>query len=185
MGKIKNFLSKWFDEDFWNAVISIIGVAAISLGLQYLMFWGGSSVQSVAHLEYYIDTGFFVLLLIVASPGLDPAVIFPFKGTRIPGTICVSAMCFGMLGVYVYIVYANMLALALISLMLIVVGWAGLEKIDADMHPPVLYTSVGLIYALGAHYAMQLNGIAVLADSAIIIIVFIVALLSWFRPVID
>ena len=177
MGKIKNFLSSWFDEEFWETVLAIIAVAAISVGLQSFLFWVGNSVQSIEHLGYYLDTGLLVLLMIVASPCLDISVMFPFKGTRVLGTMCASAVCFGVLGVYVYLVYANILVLMLISLTLLFWGWLALEKLKANTYSLIFYAGTGLIYALGAHYAMQFNGVGFSVDTAILIILLIIALI--------
>lgn len=185
MGKIKDFFSKWLDEEFWGAVLTIIVVAAVSVGLQYFLFWFGNSAQSIEHLGYYLDTGLLVWLAIITSPCLDSSVMFPYEGTRVLGTMCVSAVCFGLLGVYVYFVYANSLALVLISMMLLFWGWIALETLNADTNPLLIYTSVGLIYALGAHYAMQFNGMAIAVEDAIIIILLILTLIFWFKPAFD
>lgn len=184
MGKIKNFFSKWLDEEFWKFYVFVFLVAAVfSIGVQYFLFWFGNSFHE--HLGYYLDTGLLVLLMIIASPGLDSSVMFPYKGTRVLGTMCVSAICFGLLGVYVYFVYTNSLALVLISMMLLFWGWIALEKLKADTTPLLIYVSFGLIYALGAHYAMQLDSIAVEVEDAIIIMLLILTLMFWFKPAFD
>ena len=186
MGKIKNFFSKWLDEEFWKFYVFVFLVAAVfSIGIQYFLFWFGNSAQSIEHLGYYLDTGLLVLLMIIASPGLDSSVMFPYKGTRVLGTMCISAVCFGLLGVYVYFVYANSLALVLISMMLLFWGWIALEKLKANTTPLLAYMSFGLIYALGAHYAMQFNGMAIAVEDAIIIILLILTLIFWFKPAFD
>lgn len=185
MGKITNFFGKWFDETFWGALVSFIGVAAVSVALQYFLFWAGNSIQGVEYLGYYLDTGLLVLLMIVASPGLDSSILFPYEGTSKLGTICVSAVCFGVLGAYVYLVYDNSLALILISLVLMLWGLVVLEGLKADTNPLLIYVGVGLIYALGAHYAMQFNGMGSSIDIAILIILLVMALVSFFKPAFD
>ena len=184
MGKIKDFFSKWLDEEFWKFYVFVFLVAAV-FGIQYFLFWFGNSAQSIEHLGYYLDTGFLVLLAIITSPCLHSSVMFPYEGTRVLGTMCVSAVCFGLLGVYVYFVYTNSLALVLISMMLLFWGWIALEKLKADTQPLLMYASVGLIYALGTHYAMQFNGMAIAVEDAIIIIVLIMTLFFWFKPAFD
>lgn len=186
MGKIKNFFSKWLDEEFWKFYVFFFLVAAVfSIGIQHFLFGFGNSFHSVEHLGYYLDTGLLVLLAIITSPCLDSSVMFPYEGTRVLGTMCISAVCFGLFGVYVCLVYASILALMIISIILLLWGWIALEKLKADTTPLLAYVSLGLIYALGAHYAMQLNSIAVEVEDAIIIILLILTLIFWFKPAFD
>lgn len=185
MKKIINFFSKWLDEEFWIALGTIIVATVVSVGLQYFLFWVGNSVESVEHLGYYLDTGVFVLLLILASPYLDPSQVFVYKETWIPGMIWVSAVHFAVLGVYVYFVYANLLALLIISLVLLLAGLLTLGKLKVDTTPIIIYSTLGLIYGLGAHFAMQLNGMGTPIDDTILFIISAVTIVSWFKPAFD
>ena len=118
--------------------------------------------------------------MIITSPVLIGPIQFPYNGA-----MCVSAVCFGLLGGYVYFVYANIPALGLGSMMLLFCVLIAFEKLKADTQPLLMYASVGLIYILGAHYAIQFNGMTVSTDDGLIIIVLIMALFFWFKPVCD
>ena len=97
MGKIKDFCGKWFDDEFWELGLLFLVVAAVSIGVQSLIFWIGGLFPSVEDCGMLIDS---VLCALLVLPLLIGAGLTEGEGN---GNIIVGLLA--IMGIYVSVVW--------------------------------------------------------------------------------
>ena len=176
INKVQNF----FDDEFWSALFGLIVTMVISVGLQSLVIWLGGM---------FLDVILFALFIIAIGQAIafNFSDFFPYKRTSGGGTVSMIYVGLGIVGTYAYIVHQTPLGWTLLagSLILMLLNWIFLEKIDADITYVGISVGVGLCYCLGTYFAMLLNGLEPVAEIPEIAIISLATLFAWFRPAFD
>ena len=177
MGKIKNFCGKWFDDEFWELGLLFLVVAAVSIGVQSLIFWIGGLFPSVEDCGMLIDS---ILCALLVLPLLIGAGLTEGEGN---GNIIVGLLA--IMGIYISVVWYFHAGILAGCLVLLFSALWRLHKLGADP----LWTCGGacayLLYCIGAYYAMIFNGLEPVISVYGIVILSIATLCVWFIPATD
>lgn len=177
MGKIKNFLNRWFDVEFWSNCIALVVLLAISIGVQSLVFWlAGYTIGTL------IDALLFVALIVWGKSLIHADNTFVYKGTNKKGWFCVLCMFLAVIAVYFSVVGIYLQSLLAVSLVVFVFCGIWLEKMNADTARLFFVLGLALFYCIGAYFAMFINGIDTPIERSGVYLISGVTLLVWFKP---
>lgn len=177
MGKIKNFLNRWFDEEFWSNCFALVVLLVLSIGIQSLIFWFGGYTFGLL-----IDALLFVALVIWGKSLVHADNTFVYKGTNKKGWFCVSGLFLAVIAIYFSVVGIYLQALLGVSLIVFVFCGLWLEKMQADTARLFFVLGLALIYCIGAYFAMFINSIEPPIVRPAIYLISAVTLLVWFKP---
>ena len=182
MGKIKNFLSSWLNEELWGLCAGFCLVALFTLCIQYFVFWFGNMIHTSERVGTYLDIGLFIIWLIAIIPVINSADLFPIKGTMEKGRINVVAVWLIVVGIYAYILSSVDFWILALCLVMLLCNWFMLEKLNADTGLLSITVGASLIYCLSTYFALLFNGIEPATDTGSIITLLLVTLILWFKP---
>ena len=174
MGKIKNFCGKWFDDEFWELGLLFLVVAAVSIGVQSLIFWIGGLFPSVEDCGMLIDS---ILCALLVLPLLIGAGLTEGEGN---GNIIVGLLA--IMGIYVSVVWYFHAGILVGCLVLLCMALWKFHKLGANP----LWTCGGacayLLYCIGAYFAMIFNGLEPAINLYGIISLIVAAIGIWLIP---
>ena len=151
MGKIKDFFSKWLDEEVGLCILLFLVIAAVIIGVESLLFWIGGLFPSVENLGLTIDTILFMLLVLPAFIG---AGLTNHKGN---GNILVGLTA--IMGIYISVVWYFHAGILVGCLVLLFSAMWRLHKIGVDTFWLAIGAFAYLFYCIGAYFAMIFNGL--------------------------
>lgn len=188
MRKISRFLS-FFDEEFWSRCCGFIGIMALSIFVQSLMFRFGGQHQTMDDLGLIVNIGLFTLLFFwaVVTLVISHNDMFPLKGTAGSGLWGALFVLLMTVGVYTFVICPSFHRCELLVLVLVMMwlGWAMLEVIQVETH--ILSLTVGSVmcYSLGTYFAMRLSGLETPVEVADIVLIAAATAAAWFRPLFE
>jgi hypothetical protein len=175
MGKIKDFFSKWFDEEVGLCILLFLVIAAVIIGVESLLFWIGGLFPSVENLGLTIDAILFMLLVLPAFIGAG------LTNHRGNGNILVGLTA--IMGIYISVVWYFHAGILVGCLVLLYMALWRLHKLEANL----MWTCGGayayLLYCIGAYFAMIFNGLEPAINIYGIITLIIAAICILFMPV--
>lgn len=177
MGKIKDFFSKWLDEEFWNLVVLFLITAAFSIGVQSLLFWIGGLYPSVENLGLMIDA---ILGFALVFPIFFGSAMSNFEGD---GNIFVGSLA--IIGIYISVVWYFHAGVLIGCIVLLYLALWRLQKIGADQFWTCGSACAYLLYCVGAYFAMIFNGLEPAINLYGIIALAVATLCLWLIPVFD
>ena len=175
MGKIKNFLSSWLNEELWELLILLLVAAVVSIGVQSLLFWIGGLFLSIKDCGMLIDT---ILGILLISPLFLGAGLTEGEGN---GSIFVGSLA--IMGIYISVVWyfhAGILAGCLVLLYMAL--WRLYKIIGADPLWTCGGTCAYLLYCIGAYFAMIFNGLEPVINIYGIVTLIVATIGVWVIP---
>lgn len=188
MRKIKHFLLKWFDEDFWSAVVSLLIVSVVAFGIPSLLIWADSlpflSEFYIGNLSWGMVANTIVFLAVVifavwTNIGPDT---FIYRGTMGKGRICLLLSALAVFAVYISVVWVYLWWVVFLSIVVFLICGYALGKLKADDRRINLACGIELIYCIGTYCALQINGLEPAISLLSLLAVLLVSLVMFFKP---
>ncbi|MBR1606046.1 MAG: hypothetical protein IJ660_08105 [Alphaproteobacteria bacterium] len=174
MGKIKNFFSKWFDEEVVLCILLFLVIAAVITGVQSLIFWVSGLFSSAEDCGMTIDTILGMLLV------LPPFIAAGFTEHKGNGNILVGLTA--IMGIYISVVWYFHAGILVGCIVLLYLAIWRLHKSGAD----TLWLGCGaysyVCYGIGAYCAMIFNGLEPAINISGIVTLIIAAICILFIP---
>lgn len=177
MGKIKNFLNRWFDEEFWSNCFALVVLLVLSIGIQSLIFWFGGYIFGML-----IDVLLFVALIVWGKSLIHTDNTFVYKETNKKGWICVLCLFLAIIAIYFSVVGIYLQSLLALSLAVFVFCGIWLGRMNVDTNRLFFVLGLALIYCIGAYFAMFINGIEPPIDKSGFFLVSGATLVVWLKP---
>lgn len=174
MGKIKDFFSKWFDEEVGLCILLFLVIAAVIIGVESLLFWIGGLFPSVENLGLTIDAILFMLLVLPAFIGAG------LTNHRGNGNILVGLTT--IMGIYISVVWYFHAGVLTGCIVLLYLALWRLQKIGADPFWTCGSACAYLLYCVGAYFAMIFNGLEPAINIYGIVTLIIAAICILFIP---
>lgn len=191
MEKIKSFLSKWLDDEFWGAFISLVLVVVISVCVQSFLFWADDlpfvSNFRVGTLSFGMiaDIILFAAILVFAlwtNKGPDT---FMFLGTMVKGRICLFFITLATIAAYVSVVFVFQWWVVLSAIAVIFICEHALLRLKADDSRINLAFGVALIYCVGTYIALFLNDLMPAISPYGAFAIAVISLIMFFKPALE
>ena len=151
MGKIKDFFSKWLDEEVGLCILLFLVIAAVIIGVESLLFWIGGLFPSVENLGLTIDSILFMLLVLPAFIGAG------LTNHRGNGNILVGLTA--IMGIYISVVWYFHAGILVGCLVLLFSAMWRLHKLGVDTFWLAIGVYSYVCYGIGAYCAMIFNGL--------------------------
>ena len=176
MGKIKDFFSLWFEEEFRGLVVLFLIVAALSVGVQSLLMWIGGLFPSVQDLGLMLDA---ILGFVLVFPIFFGSAMSNSEGEG-EGNLFVGSLA--IMGIYISVVWYFHAGIFVGCIVLLCSALWRLHKIGADPFWVLGGACAYLLYCIGAYFAMLFNGLEPAINLYGIITLIVVAVCIWFIP---
>jgi len=178
MGKIKNFLNRWFDVEFGSNCFALVILLVLSIGIQSFMFWFGGHTFGL-----FADVLLFIVLIVWGKSLVHNDNTFAYKGTNKKGWICALCLFLAIIAVYFSVVEIYLQSLLVLSLIVFVFCGIWLEKMKIDTARLFFVLGLALFYCIGAYFAMLINSIEPPIERIGFYLILVVTLLVWFKPI--
>ena len=176
MGKIKDFFSKWLDEEFWNLAVLFLIVAALSVGVQSLLIWIGGLFPSVQNLGLMLDA---ILGFVLVFPIFFGSAMSNSEGEG-DGNLFVGSLA--IMGIYISVVWYFHAGILVGCIVLLCSALWRLYKMGVDTFWVFGGACAYLLYCIGAYCAMIFNGLEPAINIYGIVTLIIAAICILFIP---
>ena len=191
MGKIKSFLCKWFDDEFWGAFLSLVVVCIISVCVQSFLFWADDlSLLSGFHIGtlsfgMVADVVLFATILAFALWTNNGPDTFMFLGTMGKGRVCLFFITLATIALYVSVIFAYLWWVLVLAIAVIFICEHALLRLKADDSRINLAFGVALIYCVGAYIALLLNDLVPAISLYGAFAIAVISLVMFFKPAME